>query len=181
MKHLCWDFLRILLNCLCKKLRLRPLTGPYKRLCSIQFDMRRFAQFGTMYNLKTLKNTHGRVLLLLKLQSEACDFGTPSWVFLTILKLHKQYQIAQSITYCLYSSLSFLQLPLSLRTPLTNRNQLIDLQRKSMDQFLYDSKLPQQRVTASKDVSWLHCKFNKFDIMQVLLCSNPHRKFEMRF
>ena len=143
MKHLCWDFLRILLNCLCKNLRLRHLTGLYKRLCSIQFDMRRFAQFGTMYNLKTLKNTHGRVLLLVKLQSEACDFGTPSWVFLTILKLPKWYQIAQSITYCFYSSLPFLQLTLSLRRPLANRNQSIDLQRKSMDWFLYDSELRQ--------------------------------------
>ena len=34
--------------------------------------------------------------------AEACSFtksNTPSWVFLTFLKLYKWYQIAQSITY----------------------------------------------------------------------------------
>ena len=37
-----------------------------------------------LYNLKKLRNTHGGVLLLVKLQASACDFtksNTTSWVF----------------------------------------------------------------------------------------------------
>ena len=37
-----------------------------------------------LYKLKNVKNTHGRVLLLVL---------TPSWVFFTFLKLYKWYQI----------------------------------------------------------------------------------------
>ena len=36
------------------------------------------------YNLKNVKNTHGGVLILVKLQAEACNFTrikTPPWVF----------------------------------------------------------------------------------------------------
>ena len=43
-------------------------------------------------NLKNAKSTHGRVLLLIKLQFEACNFtksDTPPWVFFTFLKLCK--------------------------------------------------------------------------------------------
>ena len=53
------------------------------------------------YNLKNVKNTLGGVLLLVKLQSEACNFtkdNTGPWVFFTFFKLYKRYQIAQSIT-----------------------------------------------------------------------------------
>ena len=55
-----------------------------------------------LYNLRNVKNTHGRMLLLVKLQAEACSFtksNTPLWVFLTFLKLHKWYKIAQRIHY----------------------------------------------------------------------------------
>ena len=41
-----------------------------------------------LYNLKNVKNTHGGVLLLVKLQAEAYNFtksNTPSWVFFTFL------------------------------------------------------------------------------------------------
>ena len=61
--------------------------------CAIWYDL---------YNLKSVKNTHGGVLFLVKLQAEACNFtksNTPPWVFFTFFKLHKWYQIAQSITY----------------------------------------------------------------------------------
>ena len=55
-----------------------------------------------MDNLKNVKNTHGRVLLLVKLQAESCNFtaksNTPPWVFFTFLKLNKWYQIAQRTT-----------------------------------------------------------------------------------
>ena len=55
-----------------------------------------------LYNLKNLRNTHGGVLLLVKLQTEACNFNksnTPLWVFLTFFRLYKWYQIPQSIPY----------------------------------------------------------------------------------
>ena len=54
------------------------------------------------YNFKNVKNTHGGVLLLVKLQASARNFtksNTPPWVFFTFLKLYKCYQIAQNITY----------------------------------------------------------------------------------
>ena len=53
------------------------------------------------YNFKNVKNTLGGLLLLVKLQSEACNFtkdNTDPWVFFTFFKLYKWYQIAQSIT-----------------------------------------------------------------------------------
>ena len=61
----------------------------------------RCAIWNHLYNLKNVKNTHGRVLLLFKLQALACNFAkinTPPWVFFTFLKLYKWYQIAQRIT-----------------------------------------------------------------------------------
>ena len=42
--------------------------------------------------LKNVKNTHGGVLLLVKLQPEVCNFtksDTPPWAFFTFLKLYK--------------------------------------------------------------------------------------------
>ena len=50
--------------------------------------------------MKHLKNTHGSVLLLVKLQASDCHLtkgNTPSWVLFKFLKLCKWYQIAQSI------------------------------------------------------------------------------------
>ena len=47
-----------------------------------------------------VKNIHGVVLLLVKLQ--ACNFTksqNPPWVFYTFLKLCKWYQMAQSVLY----------------------------------------------------------------------------------
>ena len=44
--------------------------------------------------LKSVKNTHGGVLRLVKLQVKACNFtksNTPSWVFFTFFKLYKWY------------------------------------------------------------------------------------------
>ena len=49
------------------------------------------------YNFKNVKNTHGGVLLLQQLNFTKSN--TPPWVFYTFLKLHKWYQITQSITY----------------------------------------------------------------------------------
>ena len=49
-----------------------------------------------LYNLKSVKNTHGEVLLLVKLQAKS---NTPPQVFFTFFKLYKWYQIALNITY----------------------------------------------------------------------------------
>ena len=62
-------------------------------LCAIWYHLR---------NLKSIKNTHGGVLLLVKLQPKVCNFtksNTPPWLLFTFFKLYKWYQIAQSITY----------------------------------------------------------------------------------
>ena len=55
-----------------------------------------------LYNLKNVNNTHGEVLILVKLQAKSCNFSkinTPPWVFFTFFKLNKWYQIAQRTTY----------------------------------------------------------------------------------
>ena len=44
-----------------------------------------------LYNLKNVKNTHGKVLILVKLQAKASNFtksNTPPWVFFMFLKLY---------------------------------------------------------------------------------------------
>ena len=45
-----------------------------------------------LHHLKNLKNNHGGVLLLVKLQATSCSFtksNTPPWVFFTFCKVHK--------------------------------------------------------------------------------------------
>ena len=66
---------------------------PHETLCAIQFHL---------YNLKNVRNTHGEVLLLVKLQSEICNASkssTPPWVFFTFFNLYKSYKTVQSITH----------------------------------------------------------------------------------
>ena len=60
--------------------------------------------------LRNVKNTHGGVLLLVKLQASAWNFtksNTPLWVFFTFFKLHKRNQIAQRITHQIMLGLTF--------------------------------------------------------------------------
>ena len=48
-----------------------------------------------------MRNTHGGVLLLVKLQAKSLNFtksNTPPSAFFTFSKLYKCYQIAQNIT-----------------------------------------------------------------------------------
>ena len=55
-----------------------------------------------MQNLKNVENTHGGVLLLLKLKVAASNFTksiTPPWVFSLFFKLYKFYLISQSTSY----------------------------------------------------------------------------------
>ena len=58
-----------------------------------------FARFGTICTiyLNNVKNTHGGVLLLVKLQAKSyfTKSNIPRWVFFTFFKLYKCYQIAQ--------------------------------------------------------------------------------------
>ena len=61
-------------------------------------------------NWKSVKNTHGGVLLLVKLPASACNFSksnTPLWVFFTFFKFYKWYQIAQSISNIVSQNCSF--------------------------------------------------------------------------
>ena len=54
---------------------------------------------------KSAGKTHGGVLILVKLQAEACNFteiNTPPWVFFAFFKLYKWYQIAQRTRYLTY-------------------------------------------------------------------------------
>ena len=77
---------------------------PYVVRCAIWYRL---------YNLKSVRKTHRGVLLLIKLQTSACNFtksNTPPWVFFAFLKLYKWYQIVQSITYAETKSSSFLKL-----------------------------------------------------------------------
>ena len=49
-----------------------------------------------------MKNTHGGVLLLVKLQASDCYFtksDTPPWAFFMFFNLYKMYQIAPNTTY----------------------------------------------------------------------------------
>ena len=61
----------------------------YEMLCMIWYHL---------YNLQNVKNTHEGVLLLVKFQAKS---NTPLWVFFTLIKLYKLYQIAKSTTYLL--------------------------------------------------------------------------------
>ena len=64
----------------------------------------RCATWYHLYNLKSVKNTHGGVLPLVKLHASANNFAksnTPPWVFFTFFKLCKWYQIVQWITIVL--------------------------------------------------------------------------------
>ena len=61
----------------------------------------RCAIWYNLYKLDNVKNTHGGVLLLVRLLAKACNLtksNTPPWIFLTFLKLYEWYQIAQNIT-----------------------------------------------------------------------------------
>ena len=63
-----------------------------------------------LYNLKNVKNTHGEVLFLVKLQVLACNFtksDTPPSVFFTFFKQYKWYKITQRITYFQLQKLLF--------------------------------------------------------------------------
>ena len=63
----------------------------------------RYAIWYHLYYLQNVKNTHGGVLPLVKLQLQACNFtksNTPPWVFLRFLfKLCKWHLITQSVSY----------------------------------------------------------------------------------
>ena len=56
----------------------------------------------SLYNFKNVKNTTGRMLLLVKLQASTCNFTKskiPPWVFFTFFALYKWCKTAQSVSY----------------------------------------------------------------------------------
>ena len=64
---------------------------------------RYFARFGTICAIyKTVKDTPGGVLHLIKLWASACKFtksNTLLWFFFTFFELNKWYQITQSVSF----------------------------------------------------------------------------------
>ena len=75
----------------------------YEALCVIWYHL---------YNLKSLKNTHGGVFFVVKLQALAYNLtknNTPPWEFFTFFNLYKWYQIAQSITYAFWAQWKYLK------------------------------------------------------------------------
>ena len=108
-------------------------------------------------NLKNVKITHGRVLILVKLQAKACNFtksNTPPWVFFTFFKLYKLYQTAQRITYLEFCFAHSLQqiITMSIRvtdqtatlidhiltnSPEVSQSEVIDLSLYSLGLQLY--------------------------------------------
>ena len=91
-------------NCVVLKVgeRLRMLliylrSFPSWNICDVLRDLVPF-----LYHLKNVKNIHGRVLLLVKLQVSACNFtkrNAPPWVFSTFFEQCKWYHIAQSVSH----------------------------------------------------------------------------------
>ena len=65
----------------------------YVVLCTIWYHL---------HNFKNVKNTHGGVFNLVKLQASTCNFtkiSTLPWLIFPFFKLYKWCQIAQRITY----------------------------------------------------------------------------------
>ena len=63
-----------------------------------------------LHDLVPFSTTFSKVAGLWKISMKECYFAkinTPPWVFFMFLKLHKYYQIAQSITYYKYPFLAF--------------------------------------------------------------------------
>ena len=74
-------------------MNINAISDLYMMLCMIWYHL---------YNLKNVKNTHGGVLLLAKLQAEACNFtksNTPPWVFFTFLNCTNGTKSRKRSTY----------------------------------------------------------------------------------
>ena len=75
-----------------------------------------------------MQNTHGRVLILVKLQALACNFtkiDTLPWVFFTFFKLYKCYQIAQRITFNIFLTSIFLFCPTEIASYADNNTPYV--------------------------------------------------------
>ena len=73
------------------------IFGTQFEKCNVLGELVPFVQF------KKVKNTHGGVVLSVKLQDFlACNLTkiiTPAWLFLTFFKFYKWYQLAESIMF----------------------------------------------------------------------------------
>ena len=78
-----------------------------KRILQVYLNVVCCAIWYHSYNLKNVKNNHGGVLTLVKLQALACNFtkvNTPPWVFFTFFELYEWYQIAKRTTNSIFCS-----------------------------------------------------------------------------
>ena len=83
-----------------------------------------------------MRNIHGGVILLIKLQAKTCNFTksiNPPWVFLKFLTLYKWYQIVQSIIY-VFHYIEFYDLFLTLV-----KKRVCDLNRNKISNCSFDS------------------------------------------
>ena len=85
------------------------------------------------YNLKSMKNTHGGVLILVRLQAKACKawnfakINATPWVFFTFLKFYRWYQIVQRITFV--PSISY-ERYLQTQSYMDNMTKIVNIHRK---------------------------------------------------
>ena len=112
----------------CHYIETSPSIRSTNQLVCFLYVMR-WAIWYHLYNLKNVKNTIGRVLLL---ESSASKSDTPPSVFLTFFKLHKWYKIAQSISFNVTTGLKWVNLNLA---DWTSKNNVIK-ELKHVDIFL---------------------------------------------
>ena len=134
--------------------------------------MRRFAHLVPFAKLKkNIKNTHGGVLLLVKLQVSACNStksNTLPRVFFIFFELHKWYHIAQSITYvCVWAPrspryLRFCQIP-KTQTEFLNPDELRKKYLRSFD------KWPLWPACSNKISNQNNQIMNKFDSQNTIV------------
>ena len=107
-------------------------------ICDVLRDLVPFEQF------KNVKNTHGEVLLSVKLQAKTCNFtksNTPPWVFFMFFRLYKWYQIAQRISYELNKNELHAPYHIAVQRYVSYRNQSFVFLCKTNDWFLYKTQL----------------------------------------
>ena len=84
----------LLLQLHCSPIEKDKCLMAYLMLCEMWYHLS---------NLKNVKNTHGRVLLLVKLQASTFNFtksNTPSWIFLRFFKLLVSCIFSRNLYLC---------------------------------------------------------------------------------
>ena len=136
-----------------------------------------------LYNFKNAKNTHGGVLLLVKLQAEVCNFiksSTPLWVFLTFFKLYRRYQIAQRTTY----GNKNLSIDTSPKTIIFIRVQLTIISYVSIiwiRSFFSLEQLPIPFFSVLISPYWKHTEINQYTWDVPWICCLPWPEHQRRY